>query len=104
MLQATYKTTEKALKKHVDILKALRNSSLTKQDDIQMVNLLLAVHLRLLEYPRSEDVTSPSEKRRQALVDGATDTETQILQLLQRAKESGGKLQQEHWVAYYARK
>ncbi|CAE6398681.1 unnamed protein product [Rhizoctonia solani] len=102
MLQATYKTTEKALKKLVDILKALRNSSLTKQDDIQMVNLLLAVHLRLLEYPRSEDVTSPSEKRRQALVDGATNTETQILQLLQRAKESGGKLQQEHWVAYYA--
>lgn len=102
MLQATYKTTEKALKKYVDILQALRDSPLTKQDDLQMVNLLLAVHLRLLEYPSSEDVTSPSEKRRRGQVNGATDTESEILQLLQQAKESGGKLQQEHWVAYFA--
>ncbi|CAE6377071.1 unnamed protein product [Rhizoctonia solani] len=102
MLQATYKTTDKALHKHVDTLKTLRDSSLNKQDDIQMVNLLLAVHLRLLEYPSSEDVTSPSEKQRRGQVDDATDTETEILQLLQQAKESGGKLQQEHWVAYFA--
>ncbi|CAE7220587.1 unnamed protein product [Rhizoctonia solani] len=102
MLQATYKTTDKALKKHVDTLKALRDSPLTKQDDIQMVNLLLAVHLRLLEYPSSEDVTSPSEKLRRGQVDGITDNETEIFQLLQQAKESGGRLQQEHWVAYFA--
>ncbi|CAE6427320.1 unnamed protein product [Rhizoctonia solani] len=102
MLQATYKTTEKALKKHVDALKALRDSSLTNQDDIQMVNLLLSVHLRLLEYPSSEDVTSPSEKRRRGQVDGETNTETELLQLLHQAKDSGGKLQQEHWVAYFA--
>ncbi|KAG8762349.1 hypothetical protein FRC11_009737 [Ceratobasidium sp. 423] len=102
MLQATYKTTEKALRKHVDTLRALRNPPLTKQDDIQMVNLLLAVHLRLLEYPSSEDVTSPSEKLRRGQVDDATDNEAEILQLLNRAKDSGGRLQQEYWVAYFA--
>ncbi|KAJ1300775.1 hypothetical protein OPQ81_002418 [Rhizoctonia solani] len=102
MLQATYKTTEKALKKHIDTLKAVRDTPLTKEDDIQMVNLLLAVHQRLLEFPHSEDVTSPSEKQRRARVDDATDTETEILHLLQQAKESGGRLQQEHWIAYFA--
>ncbi|KAH7333541.1 hypothetical protein B0J17DRAFT_578783 [Rhizoctonia solani] len=102
MLQATYKTTEKALRKHVDTLKALHDLPLTNQDDIEMVNLLLAVHRRLLEYPSSEDVTSPSEKRRRGQIEEATDNETEIFQLLDQAKESGGKLQQEHWVAYFA--
>ncbi|CAE6465135.1 unnamed protein product [Rhizoctonia solani] len=102
MLQATYKTTEKALRKHVDTLKILRDLPLTNQDDIEMVNLLLAVHLRLLAYPSSEDVTSPSEKLRRGRIEEATDNETEIFRLLEQAKESGGKLQQEHWVAYFA--
>ncbi|CAE6491811.1 unnamed protein product [Rhizoctonia solani] len=102
MLQATYKTTEKALRKHVDTLKILRDLPLTNQDDIEMVNLLLAVHLRLLAYPSSEDVTSPSEKLRRGRIEKATDNETEIFRLLEQAKESGGKLQQEHWVAYFA--
>ncbi|CAE6449505.1 unnamed protein product [Rhizoctonia solani] len=102
MLQATYKTTEKALRKHVDALRTLLDPPLTKQDDIQMVNLLLAVHLRLLEYPNSEDVTSPSEKLRRGQVDDATDNEAEILQRLEQAKKCGERLQQEHWVAYFA--
>ncbi|CAE6399149.1 unnamed protein product [Rhizoctonia solani] len=102
MLQSTYKTTEKALKKHADSLKALHDSRLAKGDDKQMVNLLLAVHLRLLEFPSSEDVISPGDKLRHSQVEDATNNETEIVSLLQDAKDSGGKLQQEHWVAYFA--
>ncbi|CAE6371506.1 unnamed protein product [Rhizoctonia solani] len=102
MLQATYKTTEKALRKHVDSLKALHDSRLTKEDDKQMVNLLLAVHLRLLEFPRSEDVTSPGEKLRRGHVEDSTENDIEIVPLLQNARDSGGRLQQEHWVAYFA--
>ncbi|KAF8687585.1 hypothetical protein RHS03_09926, partial [Rhizoctonia solani] len=102
MLQATYKTTEKALRNHVDTLKNLRDSSLPNEDDKQMVDLLLAVHLRLLEYPQSEDIDSPEEKLRHTRVDDPTANEVEIFPLLHAAKDSGTRLQQEHWVAYFA--
>ncbi|ELU38580.1 hypothetical protein AG1IA_07394 [Rhizoctonia solani AG-1 IA] len=98
MLQATYKTTEKALRNHVDTLKNLRDSSLPNEDDKQMVDLLLAVHLRLLEYPQSEDIDSPEEKLRHTRVDDPTANEVEIFPLLHAAKDSGTRLQQEHWV------
>lgn len=105
MLQATNRTTDKALMKHAQSLESLKNSNLESEDDRQLVNLLLAATYRHIDFPNSEDIVSPNEKRKPKIVEHIPkEHQVETIQLLKRAKDSGSKLKQEYWVAYFARK
>ncbi|KAG8700934.1 hypothetical protein FRC09_005657 [Ceratobasidium sp. 395] len=101
MLQATNRTTEKALGNHAKTLEALAASKLQNPDDQQLVNLLLAVTYRHIDYPNSEDI---SEKRPLKINTNQPPKtyEAKSEDLLLKAKNSGSTLRQEHWVAYFA--
>ncbi|KAB5590891.1 Tetratricopeptide repeat protein 39B [Ceratobasidium theobromae] len=103
MLQATNRTTDKALMKHAQSLESLKNSNLESEDDRQLVNLLLAATYRHIDFPNSEDIVSPNEKRKPKIVEHIPkEHQVETIQLLKRAKDSGSKLKQEYWVAYFA--
>ncbi|KAG9103908.1 hypothetical protein FRC06_007019 [Ceratobasidium sp. 370] len=101
MLQATNRTTGDALGSHAHALERLAASKLQNADDEQLVNLLLAVTYRHIDYPNSEDI---SEKRPLKINtnQAAKPNEAKSINLLIKAKDSGPRLNQEHWVAYFA--
>jgi hypothetical protein len=104
MLQATNRTTDKALAKHAHTLESLRNSTLASEDDRQLVNLLLAVTYRHIDFPNSEDMVSPNEKPVKLGIVERTpkEHEAETINLLKQAKNSGQRLKQEYWIAYFA--
>jgi hypothetical protein len=103
MLQATNRTTEAALRSHAQALEALAASKLQSSDDVELVNLLLGVTYRHIDNPNSEDM---SEKRPLKISAPRTPktNEMKSADLLIKAKDSGPKLSQEYWIAYFARK
>lgn len=105
MLQSTNRTTPEALNKHKETLEALTRTNLT-EDDRQLVNLLLGVTLRHIDYPNSEDIIDPTEKRSLEMNTPKPIPQSkqgQSEKLLREAARSGEKLAQEHYVAYFAR-
>ncbi|KAG9126382.1 hypothetical protein FRC07_003657 [Ceratobasidium sp. 392] len=102
MLQATNRTTQEALGNHARVLEGLAASKLQNPDDEQLVNLLLAATYRHIDYPDSEDL---SEKRPLKINTNQTPKtyEAKAEDLLIKAKKSGPALNEEHWIAYFAR-
>lgn len=102
MLQSTNRTTPEALNKHKETLEALGRTNLSG-DDRQLVNLLLGVTLRHIDYPNSEDMAKPTEKRPLEINVPKSQSKPGVSEnLLREAARSGDKLAQEHYVAYFA--